>query len=356
MLEHFGRYLMRLDGRKFPLTVVLLTLVLFGAWGHHTLPRLEAAERPETAIETRPALPVAVPSSVSDLATLQQRMQTLSQSVIHATVAVQVGAAQGSGVIVSPDGYVLTAAHVAGKPGRTAILVLHDGRRVRGQTLGVFRTMDAGLIKINDEARPSSGSAWHYAIMGKSEDLKPGQWCLATGHPGGHESAPTPVVRVGRILTIDQNSAITTDCTLIGGDSGGPLFDLQGRVIGVHSRIGGSLKLNLHVPVTTYRVSWERLAAGDAWGYVPGNRPFIGVQGESNSNAAKVAAVIEGTPAEKAGLRVGDLISRFAGKQVTSFESLQELVESQEPGATVEMEVLRGDRRIRLEITVGRRE
>jgi S1-C subfamily serine protease len=192
--------------------------------------------------------------------------------------------------------------------------------------------------------------------MGDSENVKPGQWCLATGHPGGHESAPTPVVRVGRILTVDRESAITTDCTLIGGDSGGPLFDLEGDVIGIHSRIGGSLKLNLHVPVGTYTENWDRLAAREAWGYTPGNRPFIGVQGESDSDAARIAAVLDDTPAARAGLRVGDLISRFAGKEVTSFESLQELVESEQPGTKVDLEVTRGGRQIRLEITIGRRE
>jgi S1-C subfamily serine protease len=275
--------------------------------------------------------------------------------VIPATVAVQVGPAQGSGVIVTPDGYVLTAAHVAGRPGRRATLVLHNGKPVLGETLGVFRTMDAGLIKISDEASYTDGQPWPHVEMGDSNNLKPGQWCLATGHPGGFQSDRTPVVRVGRILSFDENTAITTDCTLIGGDSGGPLFDLQGKVVGVHSRIGGSLKLNLHVPVQTYQASWERLAAGEAWGFVPGNRPFIGVQGEPDSPVAKVATVFQDTPAEKAGIRPGDVITRFGSKRVTSFESLKSFVEAEEPGARVQLVVQRGDRRLQVEIVIGRR-
>jgi S1-C subfamily serine protease len=287
---------------------------------------------------------------------LQTRLQTLSAEAIPATVAVAVGAAQGSGVIVSPDGYVLTAAHVVGEPGRHARIYLHDGRSVNGKTLGVFRTMDAGLIRISAAVQPGSGEPWPHAEMGESENLKPGQWCLATGHPGGFQSDRSPVVRVGRILNVDENTAITSDCTLIGGDSGGPLFDMQGKVVGVHSRIGGSLKMNLHVPVNTYQASWERLAAGESWGFVPGNQPFIGVIGEPDSDIARIANVYEGTPAEKAGIRAGDVITRFAGRRVTTFSSLKMLVESQRPGSKVVMEVLRNESRLRMEIVVGRRE
>lgn len=296
----------------------------------------------------------AVPVNLTDLRAMQSELQGLSERVLPATVAVQVGPAQGSGVIISPDGYVLTAAHVIMRPGLRATLVLHDGRRVEAESLGVFRTVDAGMLKITTSPSDIGRQEWPHVPMGESDNLKPGQWCLATGHPGGVQSTGTPVVRMGRILSLNDDSAINTDCTLIGGDSGGPLFDMSGKVIGVHSRIGGSLTLNLHVPVQIYRDTWDRLAASEAWGYVPGNRPFIGVQGDANSEVARVAQVFRGTPAEKAGVRVGDVITKFGGKEVGNFESLRSLVESFEPGQAVGMELRRGNTRLRLDVVIGR--
>ena len=95
------------------------------------------------------------------------------------------------------------------------------------------RTIDAGLMKITDPGDFPS------VEMGLSDLLKDGQWCLATGHPGGYQADRKPVLRLGRVLLSDNNT-ITTDCTLVGGDSGGPALDSQGRVIGVASRGGES--------------------------------------------------------------------------------------------------------------------
>ena len=297
----------------------------------------------------------SAPVHPSDLKPMQAHLQALSEKVLATTVAVQVGAAQGSGVVVSADGFVLTAAHVVGKPGRRATVVLRDGRRVAAETRGLFRGMDAGLVKITADPSTVDLEQWPFAPMGESGDLKPGQWCLATGYPGGFQAGGAPAVRLGRILSLNADSAIMTDCTLIGGDSGGPLFDMQGRVIGIHSRIGGPLTLNLHVPIQTYRNAWERLAAGEAWGHVPGETPFIGVEGDPEADVAKVVQVFPDAPADKAGVRPGDVITRFAGKEVKSFQALKSYVESEEPGTRVTIEVLRDKARLTLELVVGRR-
>lgn len=293
------------------------------------------------------------PGSVDDLRAMQRHVQSLSEKVLHATVGVQVGSAQGSGVVISADGFVLTAAHVIGKSGRTAQIFLQDGRKVRAQTLGTFRTMDAGLLKI--QSLPGNGtSEWPHAKIGDSSKVSLGQWCLATGHPGGIQNGRQPAVRLGRILSINPSSAISSDCTLIGGDSGGPLFDMQGNVIGVHSRIGGPLTANLHIPVNSYQQEWERLARGDNWGHIPGNRPFIGVQGEANSTVARLIQVFPKSPAEQAGIKVDDIVLSFAGQPVRDFDSLRSYVEDQDPGTTVELEVQRGDRRLTVELVIGR--
>ncbi|MFV1967004.1 MAG: S1C family serine protease [Pirellulaceae bacterium] len=317
--------------------------------------QVAVADEPATATALDTIFAGSAPRDTNELRAMQTLLQSLSERVIPTTVAVQVGQAQGSGVIVSSDGYVLTAAHVVGRERRPAIIVLHDGRRVRGQTLGLFRTMDAGLLKIETSPRDLDRKAWPFAPMGESKKLKSGQWCLATGHPGGFQSARTPVVRVGRILSIDPEAAITTDCTLVGGDSGGPLFDMEGKVIGIHSRIGGPLTLNLHVPIDTYRDSWDRLAAAEVWGAVPGNEPFIGVVGEMDTDVAKITQVHRGTPAEKAGVRVGDVITKIGNQKVTTFETLKDFVTSQEPGTHVDLVVRRGNEILELELTIGKR-
>lgn len=311
--------------------------------------RAEEAERARTVVR-RPV--DRAPTDLSELRAMQARVQQLSKQAIAATVAVQVGSAQGSGVIISPDGYVLTAAHVSGKPGRQAWLVLDDGSKVSGQTLGIYRTLDAGLIKIKQAAPDGE---WPYAKMGDSMNVKPGQWCLVAGHPGGFEDHRPPVVRLGRVLSFHEDSTINTDCTLIGGDSGGPLFNMDGEVIGVNSRIGNPLTVNLHVPVNIYRESWDRLAEGHAWGHMPGERPFIGVQGKQNGTDATIARVFRGTPADQAGLEAGDLVLMFGGKRVNDFASLQALVQEEQPGNRVKMIVRRDNETVALQLTVGKR-
>jgi serine protease Do len=288
----------------------------------------------------------ATPSGVSDLRVMQDHVRKLSDQVMKYTVGVQVGNAQGSGVIISKDGYVLTAAHVAGATKRPVTFILSDGRLLRGKTLGLNRTLDAGLMKIDaKEDLP-------FAEMGQIDLLKDGQWCLATGHPGGYQSDRKAVVRLGRVLNIDS-SAITTDCTLVGGDSGGPLFDLSGKVIGINSRISGALTANMHVPVGTFKDTWDRLTKGDEWGHYPGDEPYIGVKGEPNVKEAKIAAVMPDSPAAEAKLQAGDIVIRVDDQDVADFESLVRMIGEHQPNDKVEIVVKRGEELLTLNLKVG---
>jgi serine protease Do len=327
-------------------------------------PPLSAAEPTSTSVAVAPAAvaPMAAlqqhlkqvfagenPAGVADLKAMQSHVQKLTAKLIECTVGVQVGAAQGSGVLISKDGYVLTAAHVAGTPNKDVIFLFPDGRMMRGKTLGLNRTMDAGLMKINepDETFP-------FVEMGVSEGLQLGQWCLATGHPGGYQADRQPVLRLGRIVFLD-NSAVTTDCTLVGGDSGGPLFNMDGKVIGINSRISGPLTANMHVPVDAFKTNWERLMKGDAWGHYPGQEPFIGVRGEANVKEAKVAHVYSGSPAEKAGLKAGDLILAVDGAELPDFASLSAAVSDHQPGDRIRLKVQRGEEELSLRLVIGKR-
>jgi serine protease Do len=288
------------------------------------------------------------PQTVDELKAMQEVTQRLSEQVMRSTVGVRVGPAQGSGVIVTKEGHVLTAAHVAGTPGRSATFILNDGRTVRGKTLGAFYDLDAGLLQITE------GGPWQPAAVGDSKPLRVGQWCLGTGHPGGYERGRNAVVRLGRILRIEDDG-VTTDITLVGGDSGGPLFDMQGSVIGIHSRIGNALTTNVHVPVSIYRDNWDRLVRGEAWGSQPGIGPFIGVVGARDAEDARIAHVNPGSPAEQAGIKVGDVITRFDGRALRDFSGLSRAVAESEPGERVKVEVRRGERTLELEVVIGSR-
>jgi serine protease Do len=288
------------------------------------------------------------PGGVADLKAMQTRVQKLSEKLVLATVGVQVGRAQGSGVIVSKDGYVLTAAHVSGSPGRDVTFTMSDGKEFKGKTLGLNRAIDAGLMKITE------GGDFPAVEMGLSDALKGGQWCLATGHPGGYQSDRKPVLRLGRVLVIG-NDTITTDCTLVGGDSGGPLFDFDGKVIGINSRIAESISANMHVPVNTYKETWDRMVKGDAWGHLPGNEPYLGVKGSADSKEARIVEVYRDMPAAKAGILAGDIILSVNDVAVADYPAFQGMIKDHQPNDELKLKIRRGDMDVEIKVKLARK-
>lgn len=292
-----------------------------------------------------------VPDSIEELHALEAQQQRVADAAADCTVSVKIGVAQGCGVIITESGYVLTAAHVAMRPGMAAEIFLSNGRKVQATSLGMNRNVDAGLMKINPNQ--NGGRPWPHASLGSSKDLVPGMWCVATGHPGGYDQQRGPVTRVGRILAV-RDLAIVTDCALIGGDSGGPLFDLSGRLVAVHSRIGNDVADNLHVPIDHYAESWEQMQQSVAWGYLPGFRPILGVRGSSSAPQAIVEVVKAGSPADQAGLKPGDVIEEFGDKLITDFKSLQAAVDDTMPGERVRLLVNRDGKTRILVVEIGR--
>jgi serine protease Do len=209
-----------------------------------------------------------VPRNANDLRVIEQAATRVAAKVVSCTVGVQVGNNHGSGVVITESGYVLTAAHVTDRPGKNATIRFPDGTTVRGKTLGLHTEADGALIKITEEG------TWPYAPIVTLDDYpypKPGDWCIATGHPGGFDKDRTPPVRLGRIIDVNE-TVIRTDCTINSGDSGGPLFDMQGRVIGIHSRIAEPSTVNLHGPVLAFQESWQQMKDGEVYPPIPESR------------------------------------------------------------------------------------
>jgi serine protease Do len=343
-LKEFGRRLARWQG-----AVLVAALAL-----SNVAAAADVAPLPTTADAIsqglRQLLDGAAPKGVNDLRAMQQHVQKLSDEVKKCTVGVQVGPAWGSGVIISKDGYVLTAAHVAGRPNQECKFTMADGKEVTGTTLGLFRTLDAGLMKITDDGE------FPFAEIGNSSQLREGQWCIAMGHPGGYQSERGAVLRLGRVLLV-QKDAITTDCTLVGGDSGGPLFDMDGRVIGINSRIAELLTTNMHVPVNAFheRDAWNRMLKGEVWGHMPGQDPWLGVAGDPESKEAKIASIRERSPAQRAELKAGDIVVAFDGKDIADFAALTQAVSDCHPNESVMLRVRRGSDLVDVRVRLGKK-
>ena len=292
-----------------------------------------------------------IPDSLDILRIMEKQQRRIADRAAKCTVSVRIGPAQGCGVLITSTGYIVTAAHVAMRPGKRADVTLDGGRRVTATTLGMNRHVDAGLIRI--DPNQNEGKPWPHASLGTSDNLVPGMWCIAMGHPGGYDAARGPVVRVGRLLDVSPH-VIRSDCALIGGDSGGALFNLAGELVAVHSRIGNDVADNLHVPIDHYDYSWDRMARGEAWGYLPNFKPSLGVSGSSSTEEATIMLVAPDSPADLGGIKVGDVIIEFGEKIITDFQSLKDAVADTMPGERVAVLLRRENATLRKVIEIGR--
>jgi serine protease Do len=341
----------------YPLVLAVLLAVGLAARADEPKPELPPAPAGPDRSKDKPLPEVfdkANPENIDDLKAIEKHVKGILEKVIPATVCVQVDGSSGSGVIVSEDGLILTAAHVSGRPGKDVMVIMPDGKRLKGKSLGGNEGIDSGMMKITEPGK------YPFVEMGKVSDMKKGAWCICTGHPGGYKAGRTPVVRVGRILD-NTPTSVRTDCTLVGGDSGGPLFDMYGRVIGINSRIGPTITANIHVPVDTFRETWTRLVASERWGgrgtsnNTKGD-PYFGIGLDQVDKDCIIKEVKKDSPAEMAGLMVEDIIKKFDGKEVADVEGLRELFKKKKPGDEVMFEVQRGDKTMTLKVKVGKKE
>ncbi len=312
------------------------------------------------------------PEDLTELKSLQATVKGIVDKCTPATVAILYGSSSGSGVIVSEDGLVLTAAHVIrdyeapkkgsleGKAlpftsGKDVKIMLPDGTKVDGKTLGINAKMDSGMVQITTKG-PNNGK-WPFTPITKSGNVQKNQWVVSLGHPNGPKEGRSPVARLGRVQGLDDG-ILRTDCTLVGGDSGGPLFDLNGNVIGIHSRIGFSLAFNIHVQTDQFKAEWDKLVAGD-WVDKPaaksGNAYFGVVFPDDDEEDAWLKDVLEGDPADKAGLKPGDTITKFNETAVKTVKQFRKLMDACKPGDKVKISARRGTASLTMTVTLTKK-
>ena len=253
----------------------------------------------------------------------------------------------GSGFIISQDGYIMTNAHVVEAADEITVK-LTDKREFKAKVIGADKRTDIALIKIDAAALPA-------VRFGDPARLKVGEWVVANGSPFGFENTVTAGIVSAKGRSLPQENYvpfIQTDVAVNPGNSGGPLFNMRGEVVGINSQIysrtGGFMGLSFAIPIdvandiaqqlrTTGRVTRGRIGVV----IQPITKELADGFGLPKPQGALVNSVEKGGPAEKAGVEPGDVILRFDGKPVSSSEDLPRIVGATRPGAKVTMQVWR---------------
>jgi serine protease Do len=264
----------------------------------------------------------------------------------------------GSGFIVSPDGVILTNAHVVHGADEVTVK-LQDRREFRAKVVGTDPRTDVAVLKIDAKNLP-------VVPMGQSRSLLVGEWVLAIGSPYGLESTVTAgvVSATGRSLQDGVVPFIQTDVAVNPGNSGGPLFNTRGEVVGINSQIysqtGGYQGLSFAIPIdVAVKIKDQIMATGKVQHAKLGvhvqevGQAFADSFGLASPEGALVASVERGGPADRAGLKSGDIVRRVNGKAIVASTDLSSIIALSKPGERANLEVWRDGKLVRIDAVLG---
>jgi S1-C subfamily serine protease len=291
--------------------------------------------------------------------------ETVTPSVVHIESVVRVdnrrNVVTGSGVLMDSDGIILTNEHVVDKSEKVSVLVPGRTGRLPADVVGMDKQTDLAVVRIRPTA---SGVPFPAAKLGDSDALRVGEWVVAIGNPYGLDGTVSLgiVSAKGRNLKAENliNDFIQTDAMIDRGSSGGPLVNLSGEVVGINSR-GQGRGIGFTIPINTAkRVARDLLEEGRiARGYLgvavqPMGRELAEHWDLEDVHGVVITSVVTGSPAEAAGIEVGDILSRFDGEQVKAEKDedlgeFQRMVALQPVGARVPLELFRDRKPIRIE-------
>src|ERR1700733_1484125 len=270
---------------------------------------------------------------------------------------------EGSGFIVTPDGYILTNAHVVAEAD-TVTVRLTDRREFTAKVVGIDQRSDVAVIKIN------TNSSLPIVRIGNPNTLKPGEWVLAIGSPFGFENSATAgiVSAIDRSLPGEDGNGyvpfIQTDVPVNPGNSGGPLFNMQGEVVGINSQIfsrtGGYMGLSFAIPIDVAMDVREQLVKT---GHVTRGRIGVTIQdvnaqlaesfGLDRPRGALVSSVQPGSPGEKAGLKPGDVVLGVNGRTIDHSSELPSVIARIKPGTDTELDIWRAGKPQKVDVKVA---
>jgi len=270
------------------------------------------------------------------------------------------GQGLGSGFIISQDGYVLTNAHVVAGDGEVTVRLADAKREFKAKVIGADERTDVALLKIDATGLPT-------VKLGKSASLQPGEWVAAIGSPFGFENTITAgiVSATGRSLPAETYVPfIQTDVAVNPGNSGGPLINLAGEVVGMNSMIysqtGGYMGVSFAIPIEVALDVSKQLRAE---GKVTRGRLGVRIQPMTKELAqsfklqepdgARIATVEPGSPADKAGLKPGDVVLAYNGQEIDDPNKLPRLVAATQPGQSATLKIWRGGKAEEVKFTAA---
>ena len=342
--------------RRSPILVALVALSLATsgyavarATGNKTtIVRAASANSTTATVSSTPTVPVRSSSA--------EPVAAVAAALAPSVVQIETNQGLGSGFIYDNAGHILTAAHVVSGAGSTVTVLLADGTSRTGSVVGLDQSTDVAVVKVD-----LSGTKAKPASLATGVSLQVGQTAVAIGSPFGLDQTVTSgiVSAVDRAMQTTNGAIdmVQTDAPINPGNSGGPLADLQGRVIGINDQIesasGSSSGVGFAIPITTGKAVADKIVAGQ-----PVTFAFLGVQTQDSGqgvvgNGALIVGVESGSPAAKAGVQQGDVVTKIGSTTIADSTTLSARVRESSPGDVITLTVERNGSTKVLTVTLG---